>query len=106
MNCQEVETECVAKGTPGECDVRWLFVVAPNNKIGICDRVLGIKPSDKRCLIQSGPYSGRTRYISDGVIQIENVTRKESGVYQCECICSGGIVLSSKNYYGVLIVCK
>ena len=105
MTCQDVESLCKAR-TGQLCTVDWILSrPSPEEPHTLCTRQISVDSSDDSCFISGlkSVYIGRTTYQPDGVVNINNVRRNESGIYRCECQCTGNIV-ESKSYYGVIIV--
>ena len=102
MNCFETVQMC----TGILYSVKWQVITIHQLTVDICSRPSGRLESDKRC-VSSVLYTGRTRYDVNGVIQIDNVRRNESGTYSCNCFKVGlQEPEESKSYYGVIIVRK
>ena len=100
MSCQQVESNCRIDPI---CTVYWKFKVSaespPDN---ICSRPTSSPATD--CGFSTSRYRPRVSYHSNGVIHIQSVTKEESGIYYCECVCT--TLEDSKYYYGVIIVRK
>ena len=102
MNCYEIVENC----TNIICAVKWQVTRINQQTYDICTRYAGTSESDKKCIISiEGTYTGRTRYDVNGVIQIDDLRRNESGIYSCNCVCPPGqTVTHTKSYYGIIIV--
>ena len=100
MNCYEIVQKC----TNIICSVKWQVTTLNQRTYDMCSRHSGRAESDKMCVTHP-LYTGRTRYDVNGVVQVDDVRRNESGTYTCNCVCPiGHGPEESKSYYGVIIV--
>ena len=100
MSCQQVISKCRVHFS---CEVKWSFKVsAESSPDTLCYRPT-LSPSPG-CGRPADRYHSRVSYQSKGVVHIQSVTKEESGIYYCECVC--GTIEGSQYYYGVIIVRK